>query len=103
MADKEAKLHEQVTRGETAKIVLKELDDAHAALRKRITDTFCQSRIEDDAGRKNLRLHMLALDQVINYFKHHVRTGEEAHVELTRLKDPNRFREMINARARRRA
>jgi hypothetical protein len=84
-----------VDRGETARVVLAELDKAFAALREDCFNTFAQSDIHDDAGRKTCRLYLKVLDDVRTRFTVAVRTGEAAHKDLIRVKDPSKFRRAI--------
>jgi hypothetical protein len=85
----EAKLRSQVDRGETARVVLRELEGAHKALEQQCFETFRSSEIHDDEGRKACRLYLKVLDDVVSRFAYFVTTGEEAHKELIRLRDPN--------------
>lgn len=87
MAD-EQKLRSQVDRGETARLVLAELAKAFEALEKDCFAAFAQSDIHDDAGRKTCRLYLKVLDDVRTRFTVAVRTGEAAHKELIRIKEP---------------
>lgn len=89
------KLRSQVDRGETARVVLAELEKAFKALQEDCFATFAASDIHDDAGRKTCRLYMKVLDDVRTRFVVAVRTGEAAHKELIRVKTPSPLRKAI--------
>jgi hypothetical protein len=88
----ESKLTAQVDRGATAQIVLRELDAAFKALEEQCVAVFRQSDMHDDVGRRSCRYYLRVLEDVRDRFKHFVRTGEDAHKELVRLKDPHPVR-----------
>lgn len=89
------KLRAQIDRGTTASIVLAELTKAFTALEEDCFKAFKASDIHDDAGRKTCRLYLKVLDDVRTRFTVAVRTGEAAHKELVRLKDPNLMKKVL--------
>jgi len=91
----ESKLRSQTDRGETARVVLAELEKAFKALEEDCFKTFAVSDIHDDAGRKTCRLYMKVLDDVRTRFKVAVVAGEAAHKELIRIKEPSKLRRAI--------
>lgn len=91
----EARLRSQVDRGETARVVLAELEKAFEALEKDCFATFRASNVHDDAGRKTCRLYLQVLDDVRTRFRVAVISGEAAHKELIRIKKPNPIRNAI--------
>lgn len=95
MAD-ESKLRDQVDRGERASVVLKELDEAFKSLEQQCFETFRNSDMHDDAGRKAARYYLRVMDDVKDRFRSAVINGGNAHKELVRMKEPNRFRKVIN-------
>jgi hypothetical protein len=94
MAD-DQKLRSQVDRGEVARGVLAELEKAFKALEEDCFATFKASDVHDDAGRRTCRLYLKVLDDVRTRFAVAVRTGEAAHKELIRIKEPSKLRKAI--------
>jgi len=84
-----------VDRGETARGVLAELEKAFKALEDDCFDAFKRSEIHDDNGRKTCRLYLKVLDDVRTRFRVAVISGEAAHKELVRIKDPHPIRKII--------
>ena len=95
MTDQSEKLRSQVDRGETARVVLAELEKAFEALEKDCFSAFTQSDIHDDHGHKACRLYLKVLDDVRTRFTVAVRTGEAAHKELIRIKPQSPIRKLV--------
>lgn len=95
MTDQTEKLRSQVDRGETARVVLAELEKAFKTLQEDCFNTFAQSDIHDDAGRKTCRLYMKVLDDVHTRFRVAVLSGEAAHKKLVSIKQPSKLRKVI--------
>lgn len=95
MTDQTEKLRSQVDRGETARVVLAELEKAFKALEDDCFKTFAASDIHDDSGRKTCRLYMKVLDDVRTRFRVAVFSGEAAHKELVRIKPRNILQKVI--------
>ena len=95
MSEQTERLRSQVDRGTTARIVLAELDKAFKALEEDCFKVFRSSDIHDEVGQRTCRLYLRVLDDVKTRFTNAVRTGEAAHKELQRLKDPNPLRKIV--------
>jgi hypothetical protein len=92
----ETKLREQQDRGATAALILRELDAAFSALERDCFETFKNSDIHDDAGRKTCRLYLKVVEDIRQRFTQAVLTGEAARKELIRLKDHSKLSRMIH-------
>ena len=92
----EAKLRDQMDRGERAEFVLKQLEEAFKALEQQCFDAFRHSDMHDDLGRRAARYYLRVMDDVRSRFEHFVLTGKNAQKELVRMKDPSRWRKIVN-------
>lgn len=88
--EKSTKLMEQTDRGQKAEATLKELEGAFEALIVDCFDTFKNSAIHDDEGRKTCRLYLKVLEDVKDRFETAVVNGKAARQELVRLGDEKR-------------
>lgn len=88
MAD-ESTLRDQIDRGERASVALKELQGAMEDLEKKCFETFRNSDMHDDIGRRSCRYYLRVLDDVRQRFELHIRQGKDANKQLIRLKDPS--------------
>lgn len=95
MTEQTEKLRAQVDRGEAARVALAELEKAFAALERDCFNAFKASDIHDDSGRKTCRLYLKVLDDVRMRFTVAVRTGEAAHKELVRIKNPSKLKRVF--------
>lgn len=80
------KQREQIDRGETAEIVLKELERSFDAMKKQCFDTFVKSEVDDDYGRLSCWHHMKVLENTRSRFEREIVTGKNARRQLTNLK-----------------
>lgn len=96
MTEQTEKLRAQVDRGETARVVLRELEGAFKTIDAAAWDSFKRSDADDDAGRARLKAAVDMAQRFHNYFASFVRIGEDAHKELARiLKQPSKLRKAI--------
>jgi hypothetical protein len=52
--------------------------------------------MHDDLGRRAARYYLRVMDDVRSRFEHFVLTGKNAQKELVRMKDPSRWRKIVN-------
>ena len=95
MAD-ESELREQQARGERAAIALKELEAAFRALEQDCFETFRESDIHDDMGRKTCRFYLRVMDDVKQRFEIAVSQGEAARTTLIKLRGPSLVQRIRN-------
>ncbi len=95
MSNKDIKLREQMDRGLRAETALQELEKAFEALREDCFNTFANSDIHDDAGRRTCRIYLKVLDDVKTRFVTAVRSGDAAHKELIKIADISK-RKVVN-------
>ena len=79
------KLMEQTERGRRASMVLEDIKIAFDALEADCFDTFKNSELHDDEGRKDCRIYMRVLEDVKERFEDAVNTGEAARKSLTKI------------------
>ncbi len=94
--ERESNLRNQIDRGQTSEIVLKELEKAFEALENDCFNTFKSSDVHDDDGRKTCRLYLKVLEDVVERFRYSVINGKAASKELISIKKPSRLRKVIN-------
>lgn len=84
----EAKLRQQIERAERAKRILEsELVLAFFQdYEKSIWEKFKESSVNDEAGHRNCRMHMMVLGDFKKHFEHHVNTGEMAKTLWQQMK-----------------
>ena len=83
--EKSQKLTEQTDRGLKATATLVALGDAFEALEADCFDTFRNSDVHDDEGRKTCRIYLKVLDDVKARFVSAVITGDAARKELVNI------------------
>lgn len=81
------KLREQTDRGLKADAVLDVLGDKFKEMEQECFEAFKKSDMDDDAGRKNLRLHIKAMTDLKDKLEADVISGNNATKQLNREKD----------------
>lgn len=86
---KKTTLTRQIDNGEAASRTLLELEGAFNALEKDCYQTFSESEIHDDDGRKTCRIYLRVMQDVKQRFITAVRHGDAAQKELIRINKPH--------------
>lgn len=87
----EHKLLKQQEKGTRGKLVLEELETAFSALENDCFESFRNSDIHDDDGRKMCRLYLKVMKDVKDRFDLAVRTGDAAGKELAKMHEKKKY------------
>lgn len=94
MAD-ESLLHDQVERGDRAKIALTAWQEAYDATKADLRSAFENSKHDEHERRERIYDSLCALTHMYEYLRRRVLTGDTAGKELIVMKDPSRIKRMM--------
>jgi hypothetical protein len=77
-------------RGHQVKQILdnRHFQDAVEAVKDRLWQEFCLSKLDDEDMRYRVRLQLDLLSSLLRALRHHIETGEMAHTSLARSQNP---------------